>query len=180
METVIPSIVGTTTKPAEYDTLGNIIFAAVTFKTLSYNDLIAILMKGIQEQEGKIDSLSNAMAAMQNQLSSCCSSNARTQNPTTNQTNVTLDNSQNIVLNQNVPNPFAEQTVITYNLPESVQKAQLLFYDATGKLIKSVDLTDRGNGQINVFANDLSNGIYSYALVVDGQIADTKRMVKTK
>jgi hypothetical protein len=74
---------------------------------------------------------------------------------------------------------YAEQTTITYNLPESVTKAQLLFYDATGKLIKAVDLTGRGNGQINVFANDLSNGIYSYALVVDGQIADTKRMVKT-
>jgi hypothetical protein len=62
----------------------------------------------------------------------------------------------------------------------SVVKAQLLFYDANGKLIKAVDLTERGKGQINVFANDLSNGIYSYALVVDGQIIDTKRMVKAQ
>ena len=123
--------------------------------------------------------LATALANLTATVNGCCNSNARTQNPNLNQTDVTLTNSESVVLNQNVPNPFAEQTTITYNLPESVQKAQLLFYDATGKLIKSVDLTARGNGQINVFANDLSNGIYSYALIVDGQIADTKRMVKT-
>jgi hypothetical protein len=118
------------------------------------------------------------MADMQSQINGCCSSNLRTQDPNVNQTDVTLSNSESIVLNQNVPNPFAEQTTITYNLPESVKKAQLLFYDASGKLIKAVDLDGRGKGQVNVFANDLSSGIYSYALIVDGQIADTKRMVK--
>ena len=160
-------------------------------KSIAYTEIIPYVVMAFQEEHkrndslaSKLDSIQQIVAILQSQMNSCCSSNSRTQNPNTNptvnQTNVTLDNSQNIVLNQNVPNPFAEQTTITYNLPESVQKAQLLFYDATGKLIKSADLTDRGKGQINVFANDLSNGIYSYALVVDGQIADTKRMVKTQ
>ncbi len=148
-------------------------------KYVVYDRVVALLAEGMKEQQLKMDSLTQAIIAMQSQISSCCNSNSRIQNPNNNQTDVTLTNSESVVLNQNVPNPFAEQTTITYNLPESVQKAQLLFYDATGKLIKSVDLTARGNGQINVFANDLSNGIYSYALVVDGQIADTKRMVKT-
>ncbi len=157
MDTVLPNVVH-----ASYDGL----------KSISYTEIIPYLVKAIQEQSEKIDSLTN-------QINSCCTSNSRTQNPNINHTNVTLDNSQNIILNQNVPNPFAEQTVITYNLPETTQHAQLLFYDATGKLIKSVDLTDHGKGQVTVFANDLSNGIYSYALVVDGNIIDTKRMVKT-
>ncbi len=172
VEPILPELVGTAVQPAEYDSLNNIIIPALTFKTLNYNAFIAILMKGMQEQQRQIDSL-------RTQMNSCCASNSRIQNPNFNQTDVTLTNVESVVLNQNVPNPFAEQTTITYNLPESVKKAQLLFYDATGKLIKAVDLTGRGNGQINVFANDLSNGIYSYALVVDGQIADTKRMVKT-
>ncbi|HTL82228.1 MAG TPA: T9SS type A sorting domain-containing protein, partial [Bacteroidia bacterium] len=76
-------------------------------------------------------------------------------------------------------NPFAEQTTITYNLPSTTKKAQMLFYDAQGKLIKAVELTGTGKGQLNVFADDLSNGIYTYALVVDGQVMDSKRMVKT-
>ncbi|MDQ3110629.1 MAG: tail fiber domain-containing protein, partial [Bacteroidota bacterium] len=180
VETILPELVSEATRSAEYDSLGNVIEPALTFKTLNYNAFIAILMKGMQEQQTKIDSLSLQMANMQSQVNGCCSNSARTQNPNANQTDVTLTSAQSIVLNQNVPNPFAEQTTITYNLPESVTKAQLLFYDATGKLIKAVDLTGRGEGQINVFANDLSSGIYSYALVVDGQVADTKRMVKTQ
>ncbi len=157
VETIIPHVVHT---------------GLDSFKGIAYPELIPYLVKAIQEQSAKIDSL-------ELQLTSCCTSNSRTSNPNANQIDVNLSNKESIVLNQNVPNPFAEQTTITYNLPESVVKAQLLFYDATGKLIKAVDLTGRGNGQINVFANDLSTGIYSYALVVDGQIADTKRMVKT-
>lgn len=177
---VLPELVSTTTKPADYDSVGNMTYAAYSYQTLNYNAFIAILMKGMQEQQHLMDSMQTTIADMQSQINGCCSSSARTQNPTANQTDVTLTNSESIVLDQNVPNPFAEQTTITYNLPESAKKAQLLFYDATGKLIKAVDLTTRGKGQINVFANDLSNGIYTYALVVDGQIADTKRMVKTQ
>ena len=148
-------------------------------KSVSYTEVIPYLVAALKAEHFRNDSLATALANLTATVNGCCNSNARTQNPNLNQTDVTLTNSESVVLNQNVPNPFAEQTTITYNLPESVQKAQLLFYDATGKLIKSVDLTARGNGQINVFANDLSNGIYSYALIVDGQIADTKRMVKT-
>jgi hypothetical protein len=77
-----------------------------------------------------------------------------------------------------VPNPFAEQTVITYYLPESAGKAQMLFYDNNGRLINSVDLKGTGHGKIQIFAGDLSRGTYTYALVVDGQIIDSKRMVK--
>ena len=92
--------------------------------------------------------------------------------------NVNLSDKNSIVLNQNVPNPFAESTVITYSVPLSVQKAQIQFNDGQGKLIKTVDISERGNGQLNVFANDLSSGVYTYTLVADGQIITTKRMVK--
>lgn len=91
---------------------------------------------------------------------------------------VELSNGNNIVLNQNVPNPFAEKTVITYSIPQTVGKAQIHFYDGTGKLINSVEINERGNGQLNVYASDLSMGVYTYSLVADGQIISTKRMVK--
>jgi len=53
-----------------------------------------------------------------------------------------------------------------------------LFYDSNGKLINTVSIKERGNSQLNVFANDLSTGIYTYTLVADGQIVATKKMVK--
>jgi hypothetical protein len=93
---------------------------------------------------------------------------------------VTLENSQSIVLGQNVPNPFAEQTVIEYYLPDAVKQAQIIFYNQTGQIINTVNIEEMGNGRITVFANDLSSGIYTYALVADGQIMATKKMLKTK
>jgi hypothetical protein len=83
-----------------------------------------------------------------------------------------------VVLDQNVPNPFAESTVIRYHIPASVVKAQLHFYDAAGKLVNTLEVNGRGDGQVSVFAQDLSSGTYTYALVADGQVVDTKRMIK--
>ena len=92
--------------------------------------------------------------------------------------NVELSNADVIVLNDAVPNPFAEQTLITFNIPEKCNAAQMLFYDNYGKLMKTVDITKKGRGQMYVFANDLTNGIYSYTLIVDGKVIDTKKMMK--
>lgn len=91
---------------------------------------------------------------------------------------VHLSEKSAIILNQNVPNPFAERSVITYSIPETIEKAQILFYDAFGKLINVVDINERGEGQLNVFASDLSTGIYTYSLVADGKVVATKRMMK--
>lgn len=163
VDTVIPQLVHT---------------APNGIKSIAYTEMIPYLVKAIQEQEHIIDSMNTQLNAMQSQINGCCSS-ARTSSQDVNATDVHLSNDGSIVLNQNVPNPFAEQTTINYFLPENVLRAQMLFYDATGKLIKAAELEGKGKGQLNVFADDLSNGIYSYALVVDGQVIDTKRMVKT-
>jgi hypothetical protein len=91
---------------------------------------------------------------------------------------VSLSDKNVIVLNQNVPNPFAESTVITYNVPMDFNKAQINFTTNDGTIIKTVDVISKGEGRLNVFANDLTNGSYIYSLVVDGKVIDTKRMVK--
>ena len=40
--------------------------------------------------------------------------------------------------------------------------------------------TEKGKGILNVFANDLSNGTYTYSIIVDGQTIETKKMVTAK
>lgn len=47
-----------------------------------------------------------------------------------------------------------------------------------GKLIKTVDIRERGLGSITVFGSDLSSGTYMYTLVADGVNVATKKMVK--
>ena len=83
-------------------------------------------------------------------------------------------------MNQNDPNPFAEETDITYFLPETVGNATIMFYDNTGVIIKSVELQSKGNGTLDLYASDLSSGMYTYALIVDGKMIDSKKMMKTK
>lgn len=83
-----------------------------------------------------------------------------------------------MVLNQNEPNPFAEKTVISYCLPQEVTTAEIIFYNDKGKQINRAEITTRGNGEINVNAQDLSSGVYTYTLIADSIVIDTKRMVK--
>ena len=94
------------------------------------------------------------------------------------QMDVELNDAQTIVLQKNSPNPFAERTSISYYLPDNTGKAQILFYNAQGKLIQSAEIIQKGKGTLNVFASDLSNGVYTYTLVVDGKIIETKKMIK--
>ena len=55
-----------------------------------------------------------------------------------------------------------------------------MFTDMSGDIIKEVPITEKGQGQLNVFAPDLTSGIYTYYIIVDGKTIYTKKMVKTK
>ncbi len=183
VELILPELVNEYNKPAVYDSTGNIITPSGTFKNLNYNAFIAILTKGMQEQQTVIDSL---MATVQT-LSDCmenaniCSGHARLINNEEEEGKVIqLDNLNAIILDQNLPNPFKEKTSINYSIPEEVMEAQLLFYDMSGRIIKQVDISERGEGKLTVYGENLKNGIYTYSLIADGELIATKRMVKSK
>lgn len=186
LETVFPQLVINAIHPAAIDTQGNIIHPQVTYKAVNYTGLIPVLIGAVKEQQHTIDSLKDMinqrLYSLENRLNSCCSSfNSYKTEPNTENTNyqtVNLSNLQTIVLDQNVPNPFAEQTVIGYYLPQEVKTAAIIFYNAEGREINRADIATRGKGEVNVYAQDLSSGVYSYTLVADGNAIDTKRMVK--
>jgi len=195
VETVLPNLVSTKTAPAVRDSAGTITTPALDFKALDYEAFIPILIQGMKEQNGAMaekDSLIDDLESRLAQLEACvsnlglCSGSSSTMqmqdqessNEATSEVTIELSDARSIILEQNVPNPFAEQTTIAFSLPEEVQKAQILFYNFSGKLINSVELNERGDSKINVFANDLSSGVYTYTLVADGQIIATKKMVK--
>ncbi|MES2514846.1 MAG: tail fiber domain-containing protein [Bacteroidota bacterium] len=194
VELILPELVTTTHIAAKTDSAGNIITPSYALKSLNYNGLIAVQAAAIKSQQEKIDSLTNALnskdsiqdarlTALENAITQCCSNaNTRTTNNATqttlNQVDIELSDKDAIVLNQNVPNPFAEQTTITFNVPASVGKAQLIFFNTNGQVIQTVDIKTRGKGKVNVFASDLSSGLYNYSLVADGKVIDSKKMVR--
>jgi len=117
-------------------------------------------------------------------LDKCCNStNKNLVNPSGNDLTVTeveLSNRMAVVLDQNVPNPFAENTTINYFIPEDIKYAQVIFSDNYGKILKTVDITTSGYGVLKVYAANLSSGMYTYSIIVDGKVIDTKKMVCTK
>ena len=94
------------------------------------------------------------------------------------QMDILLSNDNTIVLNQNIPNPFEEFTVITYMIPKTFRQAQIIFTSMNGEVIKTAEIKQPGKGQVNVYAKDISSGMYTYTLMVDGKIVDTKKMIK--
>ena len=194
LETVYPELIDSLNVPAKLDSAGNVVNAAKTLKTVNYKAMSALLVRSIQEQQLTIDSLRTVtkkqdsinnsvqqqIAALASQINGCCSNAQSRINKDNglNQQDVELSDKEVIVLNQNVPNPFAEQTTITYNVPESVGKAQIIFYNSAGQIIQTVDIKTRGKGKVNVFASDLSSGLYHYTLVADGKVIDSKKMVR--
>ncbi len=83
-------------------------------------------------------------------------------------------------LMQNTPNPFADQTVISFLLPAKAD-ATLSVFDVTGKVLKVIKGSfDGGLNTIELNKSDLSStGVLYYTLETDG-FTDTKRMVVLK
>ena len=177
VETVLPELVMNTTFPAQYDTAGNLIYPSFPYKNLNYQAFHALSIRAIQELMKKIQQQDSMIKVLSTYIANCCSNNSNRQ---INTTEIELSNTDIIILNQNVPNPFAESTTIHYHIPDIYQSAQLIFSTTDGKVIKKIDLSSKkSHGTIKVYASDLSSGVYLYYLIVDGKVVETKRMEKT-
>jgi hypothetical protein len=191
VEKDFPELVKEQRKPLTKDEKGNILTEEITFKAVNYTALVPMLVKGVQEQQAEIESQSSALSTLKTELENQKKLNQELldrmgkleqlllQNATTTvRQEVSIGNPASIVLNQNVPNPFAEKTLISYVIPREAKTAQIHFLNNQGASIKVVELTERGKGELLVYAEDLSTGIYTYTLVVDGNVMDSKKMLK--
>jgi hypothetical protein len=51
-----------------------------------------------------------------------------------------------------------------------------LIYDANGKSLRQIQLGKGGSGVVNIDISSLSSGIYSYSLMMNNKLVDTKTM----
>ncbi|MBK7683197.1 MAG: tail fiber domain-containing protein [Bacteroidetes bacterium] len=168
VETFLPGIVKDFKNPAIYDSLGVETHPSFSIKGLNYIEIIPILVGALKEQKIVIDSLIDAL-----------------QNPTPlpvinpqNSQKISLSNVSSIILNQNDPNPFTESTRITFQIPDEVRDAKIIFTSLTGSIINTAIINERGAGELEVYSSELSKGLYNYTLVCDGKVIATKKMVK--
>ncbi len=83
-----------------------------------------------------------------------------------------------ILLHQNEPNPFVENTTIQYHIPSDFDRAQLVIGSLDGSVVKIHNIKQKGDGRITLNQNDLIKGTYTYSLIIDGHNICTKKMVK--
>jgi hypothetical protein len=151
--------------------------------TMDYSGFGVIAIKGIQElqtqvkeQQEKINSQDKKiedLAAMVNQL---------LQTRTGSADNIVVKNANTTAkasLEQNAPNPFNQNTVINYSVPQNAGKAFINITDINGRLIRTVTAA-KGNGKITVEKGQLNSGTYVYSLYVDGNAVGSKQMILTR
>ena len=131
--------------------------------SINYVEMVPLLVQSINELSQKVAELEGSAPK-----------NVKAQ-PTAIEENVS--DIDMVRMDQNKPNPFSESTVIALNIPTDAQTAGIFIYDMSGKQVKSLPVTERGETNITVYANDLTAGMYIYTLVVDGKVAVTRRMI---
>lgn len=129
----------------------------------------------IETQEQELKTIRQEMAEMKEMMQVILNG----QNTGINQQNIQL-NGRSAYLEQNQPNPFSSNTLIKYHVPADADKALIEIFDANAQLIHSERIAQTGTGEIQIKAGTIPAGIYSYSLVVNGQVSDTKRMVIVK
>jgi hypothetical protein len=90
---------------------------------------------------------------------------------------VTLTDSE-LSLDQNDPNPFTDHTDISYYVPEFATDVKMYFYNSYGALINTVELTEKGEGTVRVNALNLRSGVYTYYIIADGMVSETRKMIR--
>ncbi len=138
-------------------------------KAINYDGMIPILLQAMKAQQAKIENL-------QGQIEDCCKDTKSAVITGTDQGTQT----GKARLYQNAPNPFGTQTNIRYELPQTVQSAQLHICNMTGTLLKTITINQRNAGSETISGNEFTAGIYLYSLVCDGKIVDTKQMLLTE
>ncbi len=190
VEQVLPELVRTVVQPEVKGLNGRILSQKTDYKGVNYSGLVPYLVSAIKQQQAIIDSLEAALngrlSDVESKMNNCCGMGFRqsgedSENGSEEANHVTVELASHriIDLSKNHPNPFRETTSISYVIPDDAGKAQLIFFDVKGSVIKTVEL-EKGYGSITVLAHNLTSGTYSYSLVIDGEVVETKRMVKMK
>ena len=131
-----------------------------------------MLVEAIKEQQNEIDELKQSQTIQTRSLTDDADEQS--------DVNSLMNEKRKAKLYSNIPNPFKEETTISYFVSEAVSSASLHIYNLQGKQMKQVVITERGNNSIVLKGYEFVPGMYMYSLIVDGKEVDTKKMILTE
>ena len=152
---------------------------------VKYTRFIPIMVEAIKEQQNMIDSLQQkiieersllleSINVLQNEISQ------QQEMPNTSLNTVPQGSGDMLRVFQNSPNPFTEATTIHCYVPADFRNVQLCVYDMQGVRQKCISVSGRQHTEVQISAEELPAGIFSYLLIGDGQVSEAKLMILTK
>jgi len=142
------------------------------YKAIAYQNIVPLLIEGIKEQQAQITLMNAKIEELQNTLASLQANNPQSLS-STNSPGTTAPS-----LEQNVPNPLNNSTVIRYNTGNA-KNAIMQFATMQGRVMQTHKLSQDSQGQLEVKTEDWPTGMYTYSLIINGKVADTKKMIVT-
>ncbi len=134
--------------------------------TIRYAEFVVPLVKAVQEMSAKLDEQQQQITELLTQIAEKENDGSKSKTE--------------LMLFQNNPNPFSMDTEIKMTLPETTGSARVIIYNLEGKQLKEINVKERGSASVKIIANELTAGMYIYALIADGKVVNTKRMILTK
>jgi len=152
--------------------------------SINYVGMIPILTSAINEQQQVIDAQSKRISELERLIGIV---NPKSKEEDENNhllhlklsQNVNVDN-EDMILYQNAPNPFNNNTFVRCYIPKTIGNVQLCVYNMQGSQVKCLNIAERGEVEIMIEAGALSSGIYTYLLIGDGKTSEAKQMILTK
>lgn len=132
------------------------------YYAVNYIGLIPVLIESIKEQQTTIEKLNDKIGKLEAKSIG------------------QLSDATDAVLLQNTPNPFNESTSIEYKIPATATSASIFVYNMEGAQLKEYKINGNGAGSVLIKGSEFAAGMYLYALIVDNELIDTKRMILTK
>lgn len=162
LETVMPELVHDRTVVVKSEDPKNPYRTFKEIKTVDYQALIPILVKGMQELSQKLEMLDKdkalaMLAAIQQELN-----------------NAGYDNiTQDVYLNA-IPNPSTNAINIKYRYADC-NNCTLIITDLKGTLIKTIRM-NTNEGETTLYKSDLNSGVYLCNLLANGKVISSTRI----
>ncbi len=152
---------------------------------LRYGQFVVPLVKAVQElskandsKDATIEQLQNEIHEIREQMDQIIKSQTSEQTGVITQS-ITLNSTDAAAsLQQNIPNPYTNTTLINFTLPKQYNTAVIVIADMNGKTLQKTNVA--GFNSLRVASGNLAAGSYTYSLFIDGKITSTKTMVIAK
>ncbi|WP_298513479.1 tail fiber domain-containing protein [uncultured Kordia sp.] len=175
LEEVFPELLTTINKPI-FDKENKEI-GTYEYKAVNYIGMISILTSSLkelnEEATANIKELNEKVAYLESQIEEM-KRGAESNGETKFEDSSTTGN-LGFSMEQNRPNPFTNQTVVNYTLPNNA-KATISVVDLSGKFIKEYNLSSE-KGQLTINSSEIGKGIFVYALISDNEVILSKKMI---